>query len=206
VIAVVDYGMGNLGNVCRAIKHCGSRAKICATSESLRKAKKIILPGVGAFPDAVKELKRKGLWNTLISEAKKGKPLMGICLGYQLLFSSSDEGGRKIKGLDLVSGDVKRFSPAKCRKKGLKVPHMGWNQLTLKKKCSVLKGVKDKSYFYFVHSFYPAPKNKRDILGTTHHGQEYAAAVSRDNIIGFQFHPEKSQDAGLRILKNFVNS
>lgn len=204
MIAVVDYGMGNLGNVCRAIKHLGGKVKICTTPSSLKKAKKILLPGVGAFPDAVKELKKKRLWDVLINETGKGKPLLGICLGYQLLFTSSDEGGRKIKGLNLISGSVKKFPVSKMKKKGLKVPHMGWNQLSVKKKSGIMKKVKDKNYFYFVHSFYPELRNKSDALGTTQHGIDFVSAVERNNITGFQFHPEKSQAAGLQILKNFV--
>jgi len=206
VIAVVDYGMGNLGNVCRAIKHCGKSVKICTTPKELKRAKKIILPGVGAFPDAVKELKRKKLWDTIIDEVSKRKPLMGVCLGYQLLFTSSDEGGKKIPGLNLVKGHVRRFSTAKAKQKKVKIPHMGWNELRIKKGSKILKGIKNKSFFYFVHSYYPKDVNQKDILGVTDYCEPVVAAIERDNIIGFQFHPEKSQDAGLRILKNFLSN
>ena len=204
MIAVIDYGMGNLGNVQRALKVCGAKSTLCTTPASLKRAQKIILPGVGAFPDAVKELKRIKLWDALKDEAAEGKPLLGVCLGYQLLFTSSHEGGKKIKGLDLIPGDVTRFPKTEYRKKRLKVPHMGWNKLKQSKKSRLLKGVKDDDYFYFVHSFFPKPKRSKDILGKTPYGKLFASAVERKNIFGFQFHPEKSQDAGLRILKNFI--
>lgn len=205
MIALVDYGMGNLRSVAKAIERCGGRVRVTSSPLDLKKCRKIVLPGVGAFPDAVKELRRKKLWEPLLEEAAKGKRLMGICLGYQLLFSSSTEGGKITQGLGLIPGKVGSFALSSMKKKGLKVPHMGWNQLEIQKKSPLLKGVRDKSFFYFVHSYYPVPSDRKDVLGRTRYGIPFASAVERGNLSGFQFHPEKSQTVGLGILKNFVS-
>lgn len=205
MIALVDYGMGNLGSVAKALEVLGGRVKVTSSPRELKRAKKILLPGVGAFPDAVRELKKKKLWDALQAAPQDGKFLMGICLGYQLLFSSSDEGGREVKGLGLVPGEVRRFPIRSLIRKGYKVPHMGWNEVSFSKKSAITKGVRTGSYFYFVHSYYPLPDVAQDVLGKTVYGKSFASAVERGRLFGFQFHPEKSQEAGLRILKNFIS-
>jgi len=204
VILVIDPGTGNLRSVGKALEACGAKIKISSNPRDVQKADKLVLPGVGAFPDAVKELKKKRLWTALKQAVGKGKPLMGICLGYQLLFSSSEEGGRKTQGLGLIPGAVKQFPVKRFKRKGFKVPHMGWNRLKQCKASGLLKGVKNNSYFYFVHSYRPLVKNKKDILGVADYEETFAAAVQRGNVSGFQFHPEKSQKAGLQILRNFI--
>jgi len=205
VIALVDYGMGNLGSVAKALEVLGGRVKVTSSARELKRAKKILLPGVGAFPDAVRELKKKKLWDALQEAPQDGKYLMGICLGYQLLFSASDEGGRRVKGLGLVPGEVRRFPIRSLIRKGYKVPHMGWNEVSFSKKSLLTRGVRTGSYFYFVHSYYPLPDITRDVLGKTTYGRSFASAIERDRLFGFQFHPEKSQEVGLRILKNFIS-
>jgi glutamine amidotransferase len=204
MIALVDYGMGNLRSVAKALEACGGRVKITSSPRDLKKAKKILLPGVGAFPDAVRELKKKRLWDALIEEASENKHLMGICLGFQLLFSSSDEGGKRTKGLNLIPGEVKKFPLASLPRQGYKVPHMGWNEMKFRKKSRLLTGLKSGSYFYFVHSYYPVPEDPSVVLGETLYGRPFASAIEKNRLYGFQFHPEKSQGAGLRILKNFI--
>jgi len=204
VIALVDYGMGNLRSVAKALEAVGGRVKVTSSPSDLKRARKILLPGVGAFPDAVRELKKKKLWEALREAPAQGKYLMGICLGYQLLFSASDEGGKRIKGLGLIDGEVTRFPLRSLVRKGYKVPHMGWNSVSIRKKSRLLKGVKEGTYFYFVHSYYPSVENTKDVLGKTDYGRSFDSAVEQDRLSGFQFHPEKSQDAGLVILRNFV--
>lgn len=213
MIAVVDYGMGNLRSVGKALELIG--AEICVTGkrEEIKKARGIVLPGVGAFIQAMKNLEQLNLISIIFDSVKKNKPLLGICLGMQLLFTESEEGGR-CKGFGIVKGKVKRFG------RGLKVPHMGWNNIKIKpihslqvngcaksniknKKSKILKGIPDSSYMYFVHSYYGEPENERLVLATAEYGVEFAAAISKDNIFGVQFHPEKSHSLGLRILENF---
>jgi glutamine amidotransferase len=206
VIALVDYGMGNLRSVAKAVENLGGRIKIVSNPGPLKRADKILLPGVGAFPDAVRELKRRRLWEPLKRLAREGRPLMGICLGYQLLFTSSTEGGRLTRGLDLIPGTVRRFKFSRLKHRGYKVPHMGWNQLELQRPSPLLRGIRNKSFFYFVHSYYPEPRRAKDILARTLYGHRFASAVERGNLSGFQFHPEKSQSAGLRILSNFIHA
>nr|MBU1328211.1 imidazole glycerol phosphate synthase subunit HisH [Candidatus Omnitrophota bacterium] len=202
MIVIIDYGMGNLRSVQKAFEKFCSNVIVSSSAEDILKADKIILPGVGAFKVAMDELKKRGLIKPIKDSIEKGKPFLGICLGLQLLFSESEEGG-KIRGLDVVEGKVKRFK----EKNGLKIPHMGWNRISLKFKSSKLKvidGVEDGSYMYFVHSYYAAPKDKNVILCETDYGVGFASGVHKDNVYGFQFHPEKSQSAGLKIIENFV--
>lgn len=199
VIALIDYGMGNLRSVQKAFEACGTMPKITSSSLDVEKAGKIILPGVGAFGQAMRLLKKMKLLDALKDKIRSGTPYLGLCLGLQLLFSRSEEGN--VKGLDILPGHIKRF-PVKGR---LKVPHMGWNTLSMRRKgCPFAEGVRASDYFYFVHSYYAVPEETSVVLSTTRHGREFCSSVWRDNIFATQFHPEKSQDAGMRIVKNFI--
>ena len=203
MIVVIDYGMGNLRSVQKAFEKFCSSVIVSASAKDILRADKIILPGVGAFKIAMNELKKRGLIDPIKESIEKGKPFLGICLGLQLLFSESEEGGR-IKGLDIIKGKVKRFK----EKDGLKIPHIGWNTIRGKgqgTRDKVMNKIPDKSYMYFVHSYYVAPKDKGVILCETDYGENFTSGVRKDNIYGFQFHPEKSQSAGLKIVENFVN-
>ncbi len=203
MITIIDYGMGNLRSVQKAFEKFCSNVVVSASANDILKADKIVLPGVGAFKTAMDELKKRGLIDPIKESIEKGRPFLGICLGLQLLFSESEEGGR-IKGLDVIKGKVKRFK----HKDGLKIPHMGWNQIRTtndERRTTILDGVTDGSYMYFVHSYYVAPKDKDVILCETDYGRNFTSGVYKDNVYGFQFHPEKSQSAGLKIVENFVN-
>ena len=196
-IVIIDYGMGNLRSVEKAFESCG--AKVCVTSSvrEIEKARKIVLPGVGAFAHAMQELKKRKLIPTLKEKIQAGTPYLGLCLGMQLLFSSSEEGN--VKGLDILPGEVKHFKGA------LKVPHMGWNTLNIKHRCPSFDGVKPQDYFYFVHSYYGRPNEREWNAASTHYGVEFTSAVWKGNVFATQFHPEKSQAAGLRVIKNFID-
>lgn len=200
MIAIIDYGMGNIHSVQKALETLGASVSVVTTVEEIKKAEKLVLPGVGAFADAMEELETKKLTGALCQEINKGKPFLGICLGMQLLFESSQEAGRK-KGLGIIKGGVLRFAD----KPGRKVPHMGWNSLYLKQKgCPLFKGIEEGAYVYFCHSYYGSPSDKTTVAATTDYGQKFASIVWRDNLYGVQFHPEKSQATGITILKNFV--
>jgi len=196
VIAIIDYGMGNLRSVQKGFERVGFEAIVTDDPSVVRRADAIVLPGVGAFGAAMERLRRSGLAEETIRAIEKGKPYLGICLGLQLLLSESEEGGR-FEGMDLIKGRVVRFQT------DLKVPHMGWNQVKILKPNPLLKGIPDNSYFYFVHSYYVLPDDKSLVAGTTEYGVEFTSMVWRDNLFAVQFHPEKSQRLGLRILKNF---
>lgn len=203
MICVIDYGMGNLRSVAKAIESLGAKVKVSSLSSDLFKAKALVLPGVGAFQAGMVNLTKLKLILPLKENIEKGKLFLGLCLGMQLLFTESEEGGR-MKGLDLIKGRVVRF----CEK--VKIPQIGWNQLVLEKEKSqkphnLFKGIKDQSYFYFVHSYYCLPDDKKSILATTDYGVKFASAIAKDNIFGLQFHPEKSADIGLKILDNFLS-
>jgi len=198
MIAVIDYGMGNLRSVQKALEEVGARTKVTSDASDIRRCSKVVFPGVGSFGDAMKELKRRGLIEPIKSAIADGKPFLGLCLGLQLLFEKSEE-APGVKGLSVLKGEVKRF---RFPKGGLKVPHMGWN--SVKTKGRIFKGVPDGSYFYFVHSYYVKPKDKKVIIATTGYGIDFASGVASRNVYGLQFHPEKSQALGLKILKNFV--
>lgn len=197
MIAIVDYKMGNLHSVQKACTEAGLPSKIVSTAKAIREADAVILPGVGAFGTAMQHLTRMRLVKAVKESALSGKPFLGVCLGMQLLFEKSEEFGRH-EGLAIFSGRVRPFP------KGLKVPHMGWNSLTMKKRNPLFTGIRQDTYMYFVHSFYCDPKDKDLVLATTDYGLEVTAAVSRDNICATQFHPEKSQTEGLKIYKNFA--
>ncbi|PTM56636.1 imidazole glycerol phosphate synthase subunit HisH [Desmospora activa] len=195
MIGVIDYGMGNLYSVSRALERMGHSARIIADPEEVRQVDGLILPGVGAFGDAMLELKKRGLVEA-IREASAEKPLLGICLGMQLLFTSSDEHGYH-QGLNLFSGHVKRLEG------DINIPHMGWNQLQFNGPHPLLKGVEE-GYAYFVHSHRVLPDNREDVLAVTDYHQNVTAIVGRHQLFGMQFHPEKSGKVGIRLLDNFA--
>lgn len=201
MIAIIDYGMGNLRSVQKGFEMVGHKAVVASSPEEVSKASSIVLPGVGAFRDCMKNLKRSGLIDTIKQGITHGKPFLGICLGLQLLFTESEEFGIQ-KGLDIVKGRVKRLP---CGQSGLKVPHMGWNTVEIKRESPIMKGIPDKSYFYFVHSYYVEPSDRYITDTATDYGICFVSSISIDNLFAVQFHPEKSQKLGLRILKNFGN-
>lgn len=195
MIAIVDYGMGNLRSVQKAFEYLGYDAAITDQSKALENASHIVLPGVGAFRDAIAALKAKDLDGMIKKEVAEGKPFLGICLGMQMLFDRSSEDG-EYEGLGLIGGEVVRFDT------DLKIPHIGWNTLYYNKRTALFDGIDD-NYFYFVHSYHAAKVAKEDVETTCVYGYEFVASVNRDNIWGVQFHPEKSGDTGLKVLKNF---
>lgn len=204
MIAVIDYGMGNLGSVAKAFKAIGATVTVTRFPKDLNKAKKIVLPGVGAFRDCMLALKKLKLIPALVKNIEAGKPYLGLCLGMQILFEESAEGGKVPalpagrEGLGILKGKVKKFAQ-------LKVPQIGWNQLDIRKpECPLLKNIPDGAWMYFVHSYYVAPKDKNIIAATTDYGIDFASMVWQDNIYATQFHPEKSQKTGIKILENFV--
>jgi len=206
MIVIVDYGMGNLRSVHKALERVGFQASVTQDPAEVKKAAGLIVPGVGAFKKAMENLQELGLVNPIIEFVESGKPFLGICLGLQLLFSGSDEFGFQ-KGLSLFKGRVVRFPfshPAASPPKDLlKVPHMGWNTVHIHKRPPVLDGIADGAYFYFVHSYYPLPEEQEIVATTTDYGGEFVSSVSRGNLFACQFHPEKSQSVGLKLLKNF---
>ncbi|MFN7170375.1 MAG: imidazole glycerol phosphate synthase subunit HisH [Candidatus Omnitrophota bacterium] len=202
MIAIVDYKMGNLRSIAKAFEVMGAEVLITAQGEDLKNAQAIVLPGVGAFGQGMRHLREQGIAPVLKEEIDKGKPFLGICLGMQLLFSYSEEQGRH-RGLDIIKGRVE------CFPKNLKVPHIGWNQIKIKNqesKIKILEGIPNGAYFYFVHSYYVIPEEKIIILATTDYGIEFASVIQKDNILGVQFHPEKSQELGLKFLENFLKN
>ncbi|MHB8781359.1 MAG: imidazole glycerol phosphate synthase subunit HisH [Candidatus Geothermincolia bacterium] len=197
MIYVIDYGMGNLRSVQKAFEFLGNEVRFATEPAQLNRASALVLPGVGAFDDAVTHLERSGLWEPLLSKVLEGTPFLGICLGYQLLFEGSEEGSG-LPGLGLLRGRVRRFGES------LKVPHMGWNSVKIRGTQPFFEGVPDGSHFYFVHSYYPEPEDGSIVAATTEYQVEFASAVARDNLCAIQFHPEKSSRAGLRLLSNFA--
>lgn len=197
MIAIVDYGMGNLRSVEKGFLKVGVDAKVTDNPEVIKKAGGVVLPGVGAFRDCMRELTNLKLIDAVVDAIKKNKPYLGICLGLQVLFSESEEFGR-CRGLDIFRGRVVRFPENE-----LKVPHMGWNEIKIQKNNPILNGIQDKTYFYFVHSFYVVPEDNSIISTATDYGLEFASMIWKDNIFAVQFHPEKSQAVGLSFLENF---
>jgi glutamine amidotransferase len=200
MIAIADYGMGNLRSVQKALERVGAVAVVTDEPALLEDAEGIVLPGVGAFGDAMANLQRQGLLSPVLRQVEKGKPLLGICLGMQLLFEESEEMGRH-RGLGLLPGRVVRFPEGT-----LKVPHVGWNQLQIvdRTNSGLVAGITDGAYAYFVHSYYPVPGESDDILATTGYGVEFPSVVGRGRVWGVQFHPEKSQEVGSRLLQNYA--
>ena len=201
MICVIDYGMGNLRSVGKALEHMGARVRVSDSPKQIAGADKLVLPGVGEFGSAVRELKRRRLVEPILKFASQGKPFLGICLGLQLLFETSEE-SPGVRGLSILKGKVRKFKTG--RQRALKIPQIGWNQVAFNRPSPFLKGVKNNSYFYFVHSYYSVPDNRRMVLGETQYGVSFPSVVGSGSIFAVQFHPEKSQDAGLAILRNFV--
>ena len=196
-VAIIDYGVGNLRSVEKAFAATGCEAVVSHDEKVLRAAERLVLPGVGAFGACMKALSERGFDELVRERVAAGTPLLGVCVGMQLLFETSDEFGAT-PGLGLLRGRVRRFSDE------LVVPHVGWNQIAQTRTHPVFAHVADQSYFYFVHSYYCEPVDENVIAGETEYGVTYASVVARDNICGVQFHPEKSQHAGLQLLHNFA--
>ena len=198
-IAIIDYGMGNLRSVQKAFERLGHAAEVTRDAERITRAPGVVLPGVGAFAACMTNLAAAGLVEPVREVIGAGRPFLGICLGMQLLFDESEEFG-PVAGLGILPGRVVRF-PADPERK---VPHMGWNALRVVRRAPQLAGIDDGSYVYFVHSYYPVPRDPDVVATTTPYGEEFASSVVRDNVFACQFHPEKSQQVGLRLLDNFV--
>ena len=197
-IAVVDYGMGNIRSVSKALERVAPRAEVLVTSDpkAIREAERVVVPGQGAMPDCMRQLSASGARDAVI-EAAGEKPFLGICIGLQMLFERGEEGDTP--GLGLLPGRVPRLKVS-----GLKIPHMGWNEVAQRRSHPLWAGIADGSRFYFVHSYHPAPSDAALVAGTCEYGAPFTCAVARDNIFAVQFHPEKSQSAGLQLLSNFV--
>ena len=193
--AIVDYGVGNLKSIANAMAYLGLETKVTGEAKELERSDAIILPGVGAFPDAAAKLRETGLDRAVIAQASK-KPILGICLGMQLLFDWGEEGER-CEGLSLIGGNVKRIQTS------LKLPHIGWNTLTFPRESPLFKGLEQGSAVYFVHSYAAQVEREENLLAVTDYGVPVTAAVGRGNVFGCQFHPEKSGEVGLAILRNF---
>ncbi|MEF3312746.1 imidazole glycerol phosphate synthase subunit HisH [Paenibacillus sp. GYB004] len=196
MIAIIDYGMGNLHSVSKAVERLGFEAVVTSDPEVILSASGAVLPGVGAFGDAMDNLRETGLKETVLEYAASGKPLLGICLGMQLLFAESEEHGQH-NGLNLLPGKVVRFRGP------YKVPHMGWNRLSFRRSSPLLEGLEE-GHVYFVHSYHVIPEETNDLLATTDYYQAVTAIVGRGNVYGMQFHPEKSSDLGMKLLERFL--
>lgn len=200
MIALIDYEMGNLHSVNKAVEICGGDVKITQSVKEILSADKVILPGVGAIGKAKESLQKFGIWEVLPELIKQNKPFLGICLGMQMLFDESEEGERPVKGLGIIPGRIRRFA----HNNNLKVPHMGWNEIEICSKNPILKNIKNGDFVYFVHSYYADTQKTEDIAIKCNYGITFTAAVNRGNLFATQFHPEKSQKVGLQIIKNFV--
>lgn len=200
MIAIIDYDAGNLRSVEKALARIGEKAIITRDREQILNADKVILPGVGAFGDAMQNLRQFGLVDVIKEAIALKKPFLGICLGLQLLFERSDESDG-VEGLGVLEGEILRIP--NCE--GLKIPHMGWNSLDIKEGATLFKGLEEHPYVYFVHSYYLRAKNEADVAATTFYSTQIHASVEHENVFACQFHPEKSGKIGLQILKNFAN-
>lgn len=196
-VVVVDYGAGNLHSVSRAVVNAGTRPLVTSNPAYLEEADALIVPGVGAAADTMANLRRSGFVEPIREYIASGRPFLGVCMGQQALFDVSEEGGEH-ECLGILPGRVVRFS------NGLKVPHMGWNQVRIAQPHPIFEGIEDGSYFYFVHSYYPKPENADVVVGETDYGVTFASVIARDNVVATQFHPEKSGEAGLRMYSNFL--
>ncbi len=199
MIAIVDYDAGNIKSVEKALHFLGQEALVTGDSEEILKADKVILPGVGAFGDAMDTIRSRGLDKVLYKVAENGTPFLGICLGLQLLFERSDE-APGVEGLGILKGEILRIP----EKEGLKIPHMGWNSLHLENNGRLFRGIEENAYVYFVHSYYLQARDESIVKASTEYGVHIHASVEKENVFACQFHPEKSSDVGLHILKNFV--
>jgi len=200
-IVIIDYGMGNLRNVQKGFEWAGFETKVTRSRKEIGCASAIVLPGVGAFKDCMENLERYGLIEPLLQSIGKGKPYLGICLGFQVLFSESEEFGLQ-KGLDLIKGRVVKFVPNPEHK----VPHMGWNTVEMERETPMLQGIVTGDFFYFVHSYYVIPDETQWVSTFTSYGERFVSSIWKENIFATQFHPEKSQKKGLKILENFAKS
>ncbi|SES98456.1 glutamine amidotransferase [Oceanobacillus limi] len=196
MITIIDYGAGNIKSLQFALEKLELESILTTDPDEIKKARAIILPGVGAFEDAMLALKNANLVHVIQEEVTNGKPLLGICLGMQLLYETSSEGGIS-KGLGLIEGKIERITDT------VKVPHMGWNTLSMKQNSTIVKHVEQNAYVYFVHSYYASEMNASELVCSTAYGIEVPAIIQKDNIIGMQFHPEKSGKVGIQLLKNF---
>ena len=199
MIAIIDYDAGNMKSVEKAFQYLNKDAVITRDRKMIMEADRVVLPGVGAFGDAMARLHSYGLVETIQDVVKAGKPFLGICLGLQLLFESSDE-TPGVQGLGLLPGEIVRIPASE----GLKIPHMGWNSIEIKESSRLFEGIHNQSYMYFVHSYYLKAKNPEDVAATTWYSTQIHAAIEHDNIFACQFHPEKSSELGLKILRNFA--
>jgi len=201
VIALLDYGSGNLRSAQKALLKAGADVRVAKSPEEIGDARAMVLPGVGAFDDCINALRKQELLEAARDFIQTGKPFLGICVGYQALFERSEEFNSCAAGLGVFKGSVVRFT----EKTGLKIPQIGWNQIEMTKPdCPLFRGIENGSYVYFVHSFYPQPVDKSIVATRTQYGDNFASSVWRDNVYATQFHPEKSQKVGLQLLKNFV--
>ncbi len=201
MIAIVDYNMGNLASVKNAFAKLGKETVVESNPDKFKNYDKLILPGVGAFGDAMEHLRQRKMIDSIKEFAASKKPMLGICLGMQLLFESSEEFG-KHEGLGLIKGSVTHFDASKFEE-NMKIPHMGWNRMFTKKH-PLFEDLDEEHYLYFVHTYHVNCENEQDIIGTTHYGYDFTSAVAHDNVFGIQPHPEKSHENGLKILKNFI--
>ncbi len=201
MIAIIDYGMGNIHSVRKALEAKGARVVVTSNPGEIKRSAKLVLPGVGAFGDAMRELEKRNLSESIAEHIKDRKVFLGICLGMHLLFESSEE-SPDVRGLGILKGRVEKFQSTN----GLKIPHMGWNQIKIRKiLCPLFKGLEDASEVYFCHSYYPKADDSQIVAASTEYGVDFPSIIWQNNVYATQFHPEKSQAMGLKILENFVN-
>lgn len=200
MISIIDYDMGNLRSVQKAFQYLGTEAQVVRHPEEIEAAERLVLPGVGAFRDAINALQERDLIDPIHSFVKSGRPLLGICLGLQLFFDKSYEDG-EFEGLGLLPGEVVRFK----EQPGLKIPHMGWNELIIERESPLLKDLEQGDHTYFVHSYHAVPTDDSIVVASSEHGEKFISVAQRDNVYATQFHPEKSQAVGQTILRNFSN-
>ena len=201
-IAIIDYDAGNIRSVQKALEECGADARITADADDIIAADGVVFPGQGACDASMRSIRERGLFDVIKQSIDSGKPFLGVCLGLQLLLESSEEGDEPC--LAILKGSTKRLPPEKTDQAGLKIPHMGWNSVSLSVEHPVFKGIPDESYFYFVHSYYADPEDKNIVAGVTNYGIDFCSAVAWDNVAAVQFHPEKSGSVGLRMYRNFL--
>ena len=201
-IAIIDYKAGNLRSVQKALEECGATAHITADAEDISAADGVVFPGQGACDASMLSIRERGLFEIIRHSIDSGKPFLGVCLGLQLLLESSEEGEEPC--LAILKGSTKRLPPEKTDQVGLKIPHMGWNSVSLSVQHPVFEGIPNDSYFYFVHSYYADPEDKDIVAGVTNYGIDFCSAVAWDNVAAVQFHPEKSGAVGLRLYRNFL--
>ena len=201
-IAIIDYKAGNLRSVQKALEECGATAHITADAEDISAADGVVFPGQGACDASMLSIRERGLFEIIRHSIDSGKPFLGVCLGLQLLLESSEEGEEPC--LAILKGSTKRLPPETTEQVGLKIPHMGWNSVSLSIQHPVFKGIPNDSYFYFVHSYYADPEDKDIVAGVTNYGIDFCSAVAWDNVAAVQFHPEKSGTVGLRLYRNFL--